>query len=173
MMPHDGGESRYVYRMLNERDWMDAAEAGALAAVLAAFWSAGRLPRRLERTLWASEHVAWERYVDVILPTLVAALEGMLNTSARQVTRQFTTRVPALAADLGWSWTSASVYAAGCTTRGLKEPTGTTLICCSLKLAEIRRFESSPGSKRSCVTLFAAGSRNQCSEPFRKRRNRP
>jgi hypothetical protein len=101
VMPHDGGESRYVYRMLNERDWMDAAEARTLAGLLAAFWSTGRLPRRLERTLWASEHVAWERYLDVILPTLVAALEGMLNTSARQVVRQFTTRVPALADELG------------------------------------------------------------------------
>lgn len=100
VMPHDGGESRYVYRMLTERDWMDTAEAKTLAGLLAAYWSTGRLPRRLERTLWASEHVAWERYLDVILPALVAALEGMVNTSTRQVTRQFMTRVPALATDL-------------------------------------------------------------------------
>ncbi len=101
VMPHDGGESRYVYRMLNERDWLDAAEAETLAGLLAAFWSVGELPRRLQRTLWASEHVAWERYLDVILPSLVAALEGMLNTSKQQVERQFRTRVPALAEELG------------------------------------------------------------------------
>jgi hypothetical protein len=101
VMPHNGAESRYVYRMLNERDWLDAGEAEALAGLLAAFWSGGELPRRLQRTLWASEHVAWERYLDVILPSLVAALEGTLNTSKQQVERQFRTRVPALADELG------------------------------------------------------------------------
>jgi predicted component of type VI protein secretion system len=100
-MPHDGGESRDVYRMLDERDWLDAAEAQALADLLRAFWSVRQLPRRLERALWASEHVAWERYLDVILPALVAALEGLLNTSRKQLMRQFTTCVSALAAELG------------------------------------------------------------------------
>jgi hypothetical protein len=101
VMPHDGGESREVYRMLDERDWLDASEATGLADLLAAFWSSGTMPRRVERALWASEHVAWERYLDVILPSLVAALEGMLNTSKRQLVRQFSTRVSALASDLG------------------------------------------------------------------------
>ena len=31
--------------MLNERDWMDTAEAQTLAGLLAAFWSTGGLPR--------------------------------------------------------------------------------------------------------------------------------
>lgn len=100
VMPHDGGESREVHRMLDERDWLDDNEARELADLLAAFWSPATLPRRLERALWASEHVAWERYLDVILPGLVAAIEGMLNTSKRQLTRQFGTRVAALAAEL-------------------------------------------------------------------------
>jgi hypothetical protein len=101
VMPHDGGESREAYRMLDERDWLDTSEAMELADLLNAFWSSGQLPRRVERALWASEHVAWERYLDVILPSLVAALEGMLNTSKRQLIRQFSTRVSALASDLG------------------------------------------------------------------------
>jgi hypothetical protein len=101
VMPHDGGNSRYVYRMLDGRDWLDAVEAAELAELLAAFWSGVALPRRLARALWMSEHVAWERYLDVILPALVTALEGMLSTSNRQVTKQFVTRLPALAAELG------------------------------------------------------------------------
>jgi hypothetical protein len=109
VMPHDGGESRYAYRMLDERDWLDADEAQTLAALLQAFWSMGTLPRRLERALWASEHVTWERYLDVILPSIVAALEGMLNTSKRQLMRQFSTRVSAPASELGVPGVSKSL----------------------------------------------------------------
>lgn len=99
--PHDGAESRDVYRMHRDRDWFDAGEARQLADLLTCFWSSPELPRRLERALFVSEHVAWERYGDVVLPGLVAALEGMLSTSRHQLTRQFVTRVPALADEVG------------------------------------------------------------------------
>jgi hypothetical protein len=101
--PHDGGESREVYRMHRGRDWLDADEARELAHLLSCFWSNPALPRRLERGHWACEHVAWERFGDVVLPSLVAALEGMLNTSRQQLMRQFVTRLPALAAEVGVS----------------------------------------------------------------------
>jgi hypothetical protein len=103
VMPWDGMEARHIYRMHDDRDRLDRIEAEQLARLLAAYWSPGILVRRLGQALWTSEHLAWERYVDIILPAFVTALEGMLNTSKRQLTRQFVTRVPELAAELGIS----------------------------------------------------------------------
>jgi hypothetical protein len=101
VIPQDCMELRHVYRMLEERDWLDTSEAQALGELIAAFRSAGELPKRLRQAFWKAEKISWERYLDVVLPVLAAALEGMLSTSPEQVTKQFVTRVPLLANELG------------------------------------------------------------------------
>jgi hypothetical protein len=106
VMPYDCGELRQVYRMSDPhdsviRDWLDADEAHRLAELIEAFRSAGELPRRVGQAFWKLEHAAWEYYADVILPVLVAGLEGLLTTSNELPTRQFVTRVPLLAQELG------------------------------------------------------------------------
>jgi hypothetical protein len=101
VFPYDGLESRHVYRLQSDRDWLDSNEAQQLRVLLECFGGAGPLPSRLRTALWTTEHVAWERYLDIVLPALVSALEGLVNTDKNHVIRQFTTRVPALARELG------------------------------------------------------------------------
>ena len=102
VIPFDGGESRQAYRMHDTRDWLDADDAAALAALIAAYESAGDdLVPRMRGALWRAEHVAREHYLDVVVPGLVAALEGLISSNHRQVTRQMVNRIPALAAELG------------------------------------------------------------------------
>ena len=106
VMPYDCGELRHVYTMSDPhdsttRDWLDADEARRLAELIAAFRSAGELPRRIRQAFWKLEHTAWEYYADVILPVLTAGLEGLLSTSNELPTKQFVTRVPLLAQELG------------------------------------------------------------------------
>ncbi len=106
VMPNDCGELRHVYRMSDPhdstiRDWLDADEARQLAELLAAFHSTGELPPRVRQAFWKLEHTAWEYYADVILPVLTAGLEGLLSTSNDLPTKQFVTRVPLLAQELG------------------------------------------------------------------------
>ena len=100
VFPYDGVESRHVYRLSDDREWLDADEAQQLAALLSRFWALGELHGRLRNALWTTEHTAWEYYLDIVLPALVSALEGLVNTSKSQVMKQFTTRVPALAREL-------------------------------------------------------------------------
>ena len=100
MFPYDGWESRHVYRLHDDRDWLDADEAQQLAALLDRFWALGELHGRLRHALWTTEHVAWEYYLDIVLPALVSALEGLVNTDKNSVMKQFTTRVPLLAREL-------------------------------------------------------------------------
>jgi hypothetical protein len=64
-MPYDCGEVRHVYRMSDThdstiRDWLDADEARRLAELIAAFRSAGGLPRRVGQAFWKLEHTARE-----------------------------------------------------------------------------------------------------------------
>lgn len=103
VIPHDGMESRHAYTFHPEsRDWLGADDAPHLRALLDAWRGIrGSLPRRLRRALWRAEHLAWEHYVDIVLPGMVFALEGLISTSSRQVTRQFVTRIPLLAEELG------------------------------------------------------------------------
>ena len=102
VIPFDGYESRQAYRLRSDRDWLDETDAAELTALMVAFDGARELlPARLARALWRCEHLTRERYVDIALPAMVAALEGLIGTSHRQVTKQFVTRVPALAGELG------------------------------------------------------------------------
>jgi hypothetical protein len=101
VMPFDGDESRYIFRLSKGRDWLDAADAEALRSLLDAYVGARPLPDRVRRALWRSEHLAQERWLDVRLPGMVVTLDGLVATSRRQVVRQFVERVPALASELG------------------------------------------------------------------------
>jgi hypothetical protein len=101
VMPYDCLELRHVYRTREDRDWLDVGDANELAQLISAFQSAGELPTRVRQAFWKAEHIAWERYIDVMQPVLVSALEGLLSTSREQLTRQFATRVSSVAAELG------------------------------------------------------------------------
>jgi hypothetical protein len=101
VFPYDGVESRHVYGLHDDRDWLDVGEAQQLAQLLDRYWELGELHGRVRQALWTTEHIAWEYYLDIVLPALVSALEGLVNTDKSQVTKQFTTRIPALAAELG------------------------------------------------------------------------
>jgi hypothetical protein len=107
-MPYDGTQNfipylRNTYRMTMGRDWFDMQEASALATLLQAFWTVkGQLPDRLQQAQWKAEQSAHEQFLDAALPVMVAALEGLVSTDNRALaTRQFNTRVPAIAQALG------------------------------------------------------------------------
>lgn len=102
VIPFDGRESRQAYGVHGDRDWLDAAEAAELRTLMAAYFEAlDSLPERFAQALSRSEHLVQERYLNIMLPRLVATLEGLIGTSPVQVTKQFITRVPALAAEVG------------------------------------------------------------------------
>ena len=49
-------ESKHVYRLRNDRDWLDAAEGQELCDLLAADWTVeASLPDRVSRALWRVE----------------------------------------------------------------------------------------------------------------------
>ena len=101
VIPFDGLESRQAYGVNGDRDWLDAAEAAELRSLLAAYFDArDSFSVRFAQTLSLCEHLVQERYLSVML-RLVATLEGLIGTSHLMVTKQFVTRVPALAAEVG------------------------------------------------------------------------
>jgi hypothetical protein len=107
VVPFDLQESRYSYRLGVGRDWLDDADAQALAALLKVYWEVEhQFPPRLRGALWRCEHLAHERWLDIALPGFAAALDGLVNTSHDQVTRQFVDRVHALGAELDVEGTS-------------------------------------------------------------------
>jgi hypothetical protein len=87
------------------RDWMDDDEARQLADLLAKTLAGSSkrvvLPGRVLRANYLQELAVRLRHADVVLVLLVAALEALINTGKPKVTRQFTTRVSALAAEVG------------------------------------------------------------------------
>jgi hypothetical protein len=92
----------YVYRLRRDRDWLDEGEAIELRDLLAAFWTVQEsLPARIRRTLWRTEYAGWSAWADAMLPTLVGGLEALLKTERGRATKQFMTRVPLLAEELG------------------------------------------------------------------------
>lgn len=95
-------ESARVYRLRRDRDWLDHCEAGQLRRLLEAWWrAADSLPPRVRRASWRMEYASWLRWGDLVLPVLVGGLEALVKTDRHGATRQFTQRVPALAAAVG------------------------------------------------------------------------
>lgn len=96
------GESKHVYRLRRDRDWLDYEDAVALRGLLAQWWTFGdELPERVRRAAWRVEYASWLRWGDLALPILVSGLEALLKTERGRATSQFKTRVPALAAEVG------------------------------------------------------------------------
>jgi hypothetical protein len=95
-------ESKHVYRLRRDREWLDPAEGAQLRDLLREYWAAERtLPRRVQRAMWRTEYASWLKWADLVLPVLVGGLEALLKTERLRSTRQFVTRVPALAEEVG------------------------------------------------------------------------
>ena len=92
----------FVYRLRRDRDWLDEPEAIELRQLLAAFWAVQEtLPARVRRALFRTEYAVWSAWADAMLPTLVGGLEALLKTEKHPATKQFKTRLPLLAEELG------------------------------------------------------------------------
>jgi hypothetical protein len=99
-----------VYRLRQDRDWLDDAEADQLRDLLASYWAVqDDLPRRVRAATLRVEYAGWSPWADAMLPTLVGGLEALLKTEQHAASRQFTTRVPLVAEELGIDGLSASV----------------------------------------------------------------
>jgi hypothetical protein len=94
-------ESKHVYRLRRDREWLDATEGAELRDLLAAYWAAVELPDRVARAKWRTEYASWLKWADLLLPILVSGLEALLKTEKYQSTLQFKRRVPALANEVG------------------------------------------------------------------------
>lgn len=102
-------EGKTGYRLRRDRDWLDENEGRELRESLRAFWSIGdaRLPPRVQRAIFRTEYASWLKWGDLALSTLVGGLEALLKTKRGNATHQFKTRVPALAAELGFEGITA------------------------------------------------------------------
>jgi hypothetical protein len=95
-------ESKHVYRLRRDREWLDATEGAELRDLLSAYWAAReQLPSRVARAKWRTEYASWLRWADLLLPILVSGLEALLKTEPYKSTHQFKRRVPALAKEVG------------------------------------------------------------------------
>lgn len=93
-------EWKTAYRARSDRDWLDGPEAEELAALLTDYW-ASRLPERVDRALWRSEEGVGVQFLEPMVPFLTGGLEALLKTERHRSTKQFTERVPVLAAEVG------------------------------------------------------------------------
>ena len=114
VVDHEDGEQQIVpqgqhyqdflpsYRLRNDRDWLNAADATELRALLDAYWAnMGHLPDRVHRAISLSEGVVHTRIIERALNFAMIGLESLLNTNRQQVTRQMVARIPLLAREVG------------------------------------------------------------------------
>lgn len=95
-------EAKAIYRLRQNREWLDAAEGRELAGLLGAYWECReKLPPRVQRAMWRMAYAPRIRWADMMVPILVGGLEALLKIGRRNLTEQFKKRAPALAADLG------------------------------------------------------------------------
>lgn len=103
-------EGALAYRAHSGRDWLDAAEAAELAALLDSYWQReAQLGERIGNAIWLAEQSARRKYDFEALLSIVAGLEALLNTGPHQNTKQFKQRVPDMARELGVSGLSRSM----------------------------------------------------------------
>lgn len=97
-----GSEGQHVYRLRRDREWLDRFEGGELRDLLSSYWQAEpNLPPRVRRAMWRAEYASWLKWGDLEIATMISGLEALLKTEHFKATRQFTRRVPALAAEVG------------------------------------------------------------------------
>jgi hypothetical protein len=102
-----GGE--FAWRLRRDRDWLDWSEGGELRNLLSALWAGAETrPPRVRRAMWRTEYASWLAWADLALPVLVSGLESLLKTDRHPSTGQFTSRVPALASELGFEGITAA-----------------------------------------------------------------
>jgi hypothetical protein len=101
VIPLYGFESRLAYRYSRTRDWLDAAEAQELAALLVAFWQVEpEWPDRIRRAIRQCERASQTPFLQESQPRIITGLESIVNTSRQHVSKQFRERVVALAAEV-------------------------------------------------------------------------
>jgi hypothetical protein len=130
IVPLYEAEWKTAYRARSDRDWLDGCEAEELAVLLADYWAL-RLPERVDRALWRSEEGVGMQFLEPMVPFLTGGLEALLKTERHGSTKQFTERVPALAAEVGVAGVDAAlcedIYAVDAD-RAERYPDGTVLI---------------------------------------------
>jgi hypothetical protein len=100
VIPLYGFEFRLAYRYGRGRDWLDAADAAELRALLAHFVAVEPAwPSRVRRGIRNCDRASQAPYLSESQPRLVTAFEALLNTSPRHVSKQFRDRVRAIAAE--------------------------------------------------------------------------
>jgi hypothetical protein len=76
-----------------------------LRDLLAVYWRDQEdLPERVQHALWLCEHTSHQAFLDVAWPQVVMGLEALVHAGRSYSRRQFTSRVGALAEDVGGRW---------------------------------------------------------------------
>lgn len=95
----DHGANAWVATEDN-RDWLIASDLEMLKE-LVRHLPLSHLPPRVRRALWYHEYAARTRDVSVRWTLISTALEALVHTDRHNSTRQFTVRIPRLAAEMG------------------------------------------------------------------------
>lgn len=90
----------YAYQRESERGWLDLADAEALAHLVTCFFANRPFPERLRTAMWTAEYFVRVAFQHIHHMLVVTALEALIKTSQHRSTRQFASRVAALAEDL-------------------------------------------------------------------------
>ena len=101
VIPADASDAQRAYRLTTDRDWLDTTDAAALRDLVAAYYEhESTLPDRVGRALLTAESVSRTSVLETALPLLATGLETLANTGRQQVARQFSERLPQIAADV-------------------------------------------------------------------------
>jgi hypothetical protein len=102
VIPVNASTSTHTYRLREDRDWLTVNDAEELRQLVAAFLPVkDELPRRVSHGLNIGEDAVHLRIIQRSMLLIATGLEGLLQTSRYNATRQFVERLPQLAADVG------------------------------------------------------------------------
>jgi hypothetical protein len=91
-----------TYRLRRDRDWLTASEAAELRQLLADHWPLrDGLPWKTIHALNLTEDAVHLRIFQRALLLITTALDGLINSDRRKVSKQFRERLPLLAAEVG------------------------------------------------------------------------
>ena len=94
------GPASYAYTLPDCRDWLVDDDLGHLKRLMNGTpWT--KLPARLQRALWYHEMAAASWRVDIWWTLTCTALEALIHTDRLRTTKQFTSRIPLLAGEVG------------------------------------------------------------------------
>jgi len=90
------------YRLRRDRDWLTQSEAGELRQLFADHWPLrDGLPWKVIHALNLTEDAVHLRIFQRSLLLITTALDGLIHSERRQVSKQFRERLPLLAAEVG------------------------------------------------------------------------